>query len=579
MLHGKRILLIVAGGIAAFKSLELIRRLRERGASVHCVLTEAGAKFVTPLSLQALSEDRVYSDMFSLTDESEMGHIQLSRDADLLVVAPATANILARMAGGLADDLAATVLLATDKPVLAAPAMNVRMWTHAATVANVETLKKRGVTFIGPNDGAMACNEHGPGRMSEPEEIVAAIETMLTAERPLAGKRALVTSGPTREAIDPVRYISNHSSGKQGHAIAAALARLGADVTLVSGPVAVADPSGLRTVHVELADQMLAACLAAGAVDVAVCAAAVADWKAARPANAKIKKKAGAPPPPSSLPPIPTSWRPCRSPGRSVRRWSWALPPRPRTWSANAIDKRNRKGCDWIVANDVSPATGTFGGERNTVHLISEKGVEDWPTLAKDDVALPSGRTHRASSRPAAIGRSCGVTEDDEGRMNGVESVEIEVMRLPHGRDLALPDYATAAAAGADLLAAIDGDIELGPLDRRIVPTGISLALPVGFEAQVRPRSGLAAKNGDHRGQRTGHHRCRLSRRSGRDPDQSQPGAVQDHARHANCTTDHCATRPGGLARSRRTRRDGARRRRLRIDGCRPVTDGSVRRA
>src|SRR6266850_2590392 len=224
-LIGKRILLIVAGGIAAFKSLELIRRLRERGAAVRCVVTEAGARFVTPLSMQALSEDRVFSDMFSLTDESEMGHIELSREADLLVVAPATANLLARMAAGMADDLAATVLLATDKPVLAAPAMNVRMWTHPATVANVETLKKRGVSFVGPNDGAMACNEYGPGRMSEPEEIVAAIEGLLAPqEKPLAGKRAVVTSGPTREAIDPVRYISNHSSGKQGHAIASALA-------------------------------------------------------------------------------------------------------------------------------------------------------------------------------------------------------------------------------------------------------------------------------------------------------------------------------------------------------------------
>src|SRR5712664_1621564 len=244
MLKGKRILLIVAGGIAAFKSLELIRRLRERGASVRCVLTEAGAKFVTPLSLQALTEDRVYSDMFSLTDESEMGHIQLSRDADLLVVAPATANILARMASGLADDLASTVLLATDKPVLAAPAMNVRMWTHAATVANVETLRRRGVHFIGPNDGAMACNEHGPGRMSEPEEIVAAIEALLDEGKVLAGKRAVVTSGPTREAIDPVRYISNHSSGKQGHAIAAALAARGADTVLVSGPTQEPTPAG-----------------------------------------------------------------------------------------------------------------------------------------------------------------------------------------------------------------------------------------------------------------------------------------------------------------------------------------------
>ncbi|HYX01218.1 MAG TPA: bifunctional phosphopantothenoylcysteine decarboxylase/phosphopantothenate--cysteine ligase CoaBC, partial [Reyranella sp.] len=237
MLNGKRILLIVAGGIAAFKSLELIRRLRERGASVRCVLTANGSRFVTAMSLQALSEDRVYSDMFSLTDESEMGHIQLSRDADLLVVAPATANLLARMASGLADDLAATVLLATDKPVLVAPAMNVRMWTHAATVANVETLRRRGIHVVGPNDGAMACNEYGPGRMSEPEEIVAAIEGLLTPARLLAGRRAIVTSGPTREAIDPVRYISNHSSGKQGHAIASALARLGAEVTLVTGPV------------------------------------------------------------------------------------------------------------------------------------------------------------------------------------------------------------------------------------------------------------------------------------------------------------------------------------------------------
>ena len=387
MLHGKRILLIVAGGIAAFKSLELIRRLRERGAAVRCVVTEAGAKFVTPLSLQALSEDRVYTDMFSLTDENEMGHIQLSRDADLLVVAPATANILARMAGGMADDLAATVLLATDKPVLAAPAMNVRMWTHAATVANVETLKKRGVTFVGPNDGAMACNEHGPGRMSEPSEIVAAIEALLTKEQPLAGKRALVTSGPTREAIDPVRYISNHSSGKQGHAIAAALSRLGAEVTLVSGPVMVADPPGVRTIHVDSADQMLAACLAAGTIDVAVCAAAVADWKVAKASDAKIKKKPGAPPPALDLAPNPDILATLSKPGAGRPTVVVGFAAETENLVANAIDKRKRKGCDWIVANDVSPAIGTFGGERNTVHLISATGVEDWPTLAKDEVA------------------------------------------------------------------------------------------------------------------------------------------------------------------------------------------------
>lgn len=402
MLNGKRILLIVSGGIAAFKSLELIRRLRERGASVRCVLTEAGARFVTPLSLQALSEDRVYSDMFSLTDESEMGHIQLSRDADLLVVAPATANVLARMAAGLADDLAATVLLATDKPVLAAPAMNVRMWSHAATVANVETLKKRGIIFVGPNDGAMACNEFGPGRMSEPEEIVAAIAALLAPqEKPLAGKRAVVTSGPTREAIDPVRYISNHSSGKQGHAIASALAGLGADVTLVSGPVMLADPPGLRTVHVDSADQMLAACLAAGSIDIAVCAAAVADWKAARPATAKIKKKADAAPPALELVPNPDILATLSRSGPQRPGLVVGFAAETENLVANAIEKRQRKGCDWIVANDVSPAAGTFGGESNTVHLISAAGVEDWPTLAKGDVALRlAGRIARHFGRP-----------------------------------------------------------------------------------------------------------------------------------------------------------------------------------
>ena len=388
MLHGKRILLIVAGGIAAFKSAELIRLLRGRGASVRCVLTDAGAKFVTPLTLQALSEDRVYGDMFSLTDESEMGHIQLSRDADLLVVAPATADLLARMAGGLANDLASTVLLATDKPVLAAPAMNVRMWTHAATVANVETLKKRGVTFVGPNDGAMACNEHGPGRMSEPAEIVAAIEAMLVRDRPLAGRRALVTSGPTREALDPVRFISNHSSGKQGHAIAAALAELGADVTLVRGPVMVPNPPGVKVVPVESADQMLAACLEAGRLDIAVCAAAVADWKAARPATGKIKKQAGAPPPALELAPNPDILATLSKAGPRRPALVVGFAAETENVVANAVDKRVRKGCDWIVANDVSPATGTFGGERNTVHLITEAGTEDWPPLGKGDVAM-----------------------------------------------------------------------------------------------------------------------------------------------------------------------------------------------
>lgn len=408
MLKGKRILLVVAGGIAAFKAQELIRLLRRQETTVRCVLTDAGAKFVTPLALQALSEDKVYRDLFSLTDESEMGHIQLSRDADLVVVAPATANILACMAAGLADDLASTVLLATDKPVLVAPAMNVRMWTHAATAANVETLKKRGIHFVGPNDGVMACNEYGPGRMSEAEEIVGAIESLLNSERPgekpLAGKRALVTSGPTREAIDPVRYISNHSSGKQGHAIAAALARLGADVTLVSGPVSVPDPAGVTTVKIESADQMLAACLAAGAVDVAVCAAAVADWKMARPAPSKMKKKEGAPPPALDLTPNPDILATLSKRGPRRPKLVVGFAAETENLVANAIAKRTRKGCDWMVANDVSLASGTFGGERNTVHLISAEGVQDWPTLSKEQVAMQLAGAialHLTRPRPA----------------------------------------------------------------------------------------------------------------------------------------------------------------------------------
>jgi len=409
MLKGKRILLVIAGGIAAFKSQELVRTLRKRGAAVRCVLTAAGAKFVTPMALQALTEDKVYTELFSLTDESEMGHIQLSRDADLLVVAPATANILARMASGLADDLATTVLLATDKPVLAAPAMNVRMWTHAATQDNVETLRNRGVHFVGPNDGVMACNEYGPGRMSEPEEIVAAIEGLLTAEKPplekpMAGKSALVTSGPTREAIDPVRYISNHSSGKQGHAIAAALAQLGAEVTLVSGPVSVPDPAGVKVVKIDSADQMLAACLAAGKVDVAVCAAAVADWKMAKPATAKIKKKPGAAPPALELTPNPDILATLSKRGPSRPALVVGFAAETENVVANAIEKRSRKGCDWIVANDVSPATGTFGGERNTVHLITAEGVQAWPTLPKDKVAMQLAGAialHLTRPRPA----------------------------------------------------------------------------------------------------------------------------------------------------------------------------------
>ncbi|MBM3619762.1 MAG: bifunctional phosphopantothenoylcysteine decarboxylase/phosphopantothenate synthase [Alphaproteobacteria bacterium] len=416
MLTGKRILLILSGGIAAFKCHDLIRRLRERGASVRCVLTPAAARFVTPLSLQALSEDKVYSDLFSLTDESEMGHINLSREADLLVVAPASANILARMAQGLADDLATTVLLATDKAVLVAPAMNVRMWLHPATRANVATLRSRGVAFVGPNEGAMACNEFGPGRMSEPLEIVAAIEAYFTgrlpaaeppplisgpsvirmppepmggaiAHRPLMSRRAIVTSGPTREAIDPVRYISNHSSGKQGHAIAGALAALGAEVTLVTGPVGVADPAGVKVVRVESADDMLAACRAALPADIVVCAAAVADWKVRNAANGKLKKVPGAAPPALELVPNPDILASLAASGPQRPALVVGFAAETENVVANAVAKRERKGCDWIVANDVSPATGTFGGDRNTVHLVTASGVEAWPTLAKDAVA------------------------------------------------------------------------------------------------------------------------------------------------------------------------------------------------
>lgn len=385
-LSGKRILLVIAGGIAAYKCLELIRRLRERGASVRCLLTAAGREFVTPLSLAALSEDKVYGELFSLTDENEMGHIRLSREADLIVVAPATADLLARMAAGIADDLASTALLATDKPVLAAPAMNVRMWLHPATQANLRTLLGRGLATVGPNDGDMACGEWGPGRMAEPEEILAAIETQLARRGRLAGRRALVTSGPTREPIDPVRYISNRSSGRQGHAIAELLALFGAATTLVSGPTSLADPPGVAVVPIETAVEMLAACEQALPVDVAVCVAAVGDWRVAQPSRQKVKKVAGAPPSFqfSENPDILATLS--RLPDRRPRLVIGFAAETTRVVE-NARSKRDRKGCDWIVANDVSPSAGTFGGDSNTVHLISSDGVEDWPPMSKRAVA------------------------------------------------------------------------------------------------------------------------------------------------------------------------------------------------
>ncbi len=384
----KRVLLIVSGGIAAFKTLELIRLLRKSGYGVACVTTENAEQFVTPLSLQALSENKVFSNLFSLTDENEMGHIQLSRSADLLVVVPATANILAKMAAGIADDLASTVLLATDKPVLVAPAMNVRMWLHAATQANMKTLQARGVHVIGPNEGAMACNEFGPGRMSEPAEILAAIEAVLTPrEQPLAGCHIMVTSGPTHEPIDPVRYIANRSSGRQGHAIAAALAELGARVTLISGPVTVPDPAGVSIVRVETAREMLDACQTALPADAAVFAAAVADWRVANASDGKIKKKPGAAAPGLDLVPNPDILATIAAAGPRRPRVVVGFAAETDDLMANASEKLVRKNADFIVANDVSPETGIMGGTENAVQLISAAGVETWPRLAKDAVA------------------------------------------------------------------------------------------------------------------------------------------------------------------------------------------------
>ncbi len=386
MLQGRRILLIVAGGIAAYKCLELVRRLRSAGAAVRCVMTEAAKQFVTPLALAALSEDKVYSDLFSLTDESEMGHIRLSREADLVVVAPATADLIARMAAGLAGDLAGAVLLASDKPVLIAPAMNAMMWAHPATQANLATLAARGVRRVGPNAGDLACGEVGSGRMAEPDEIVAAISACLAVDRRLAGRRALVTSGPTREPIDPVRYLSNHSSGKQGHAIAAALAARGAETVLVSGPTAEPPTPGVRLVAVETAAEMLAASEAALPVDVAVMAAAVSDWRVDSIAAQKLKKDGGGPP----------ALRLVENPDilATIARRGNDRPALVVGFAAETTDivaaaqaKRLKKGCDWILANDVSPGTGTFGGDTNTIHLVDAAGIEHWPAMSKHEVA------------------------------------------------------------------------------------------------------------------------------------------------------------------------------------------------
>src|SRR6266446_1260475 len=385
VLQGRRVLLIISGGIAAYKSLELIRRLRDQGVAVRCVMTEAARQFVSPLSVAALSEDKVYGELWSLTDESEMGHIRLSREADLVVVAPATADLIARMAVGLADDLAATTLLASDKPVLIAPAMNAMMWAHPATQANIATLSARGVGRIGPAAGDLACGEVGFGRMAEPAEILAAITRSLSKDQRLGGRRALVTSGPTREPIDPVRYISNHSSGKQGHAIAAALAALGAETVLVSGPTQEAAPAGVKLVPVETAAEMLAACEAALPVDVAVMAAAVADWRVETAAGRKLKKDGG--PPVLRLAENPDILASIAQRGNDRPALVIGFAAETDDVVENARQKRLRKRCDWILANDVSLGSGTFGGDRNTIHLVDAEGIEDWPIMTKREVA------------------------------------------------------------------------------------------------------------------------------------------------------------------------------------------------
>ena len=386
MLAGKRILLIIGGGIAAYKSLDLIRRLRERGAVVTPVLTHAAEEFVTPLSVAALAGAKAYRALFDLTDEAEMGHIQLSRAADLVVVAPATADFMAKMAGGHADDLASTLLMATDKRVLIAPAMNVRMWTHPATQRNLATLQADGILTVGPNDGDMACGEYGPGRMAEPLEIVAAIEAAL-ADGPLKGRHILVTSGPTHEPIDPVRYIANRSSGAQGSAIAAALAGLGANVTFVTGPASVPPPPGVHVIRVETAAQMLAAVTAALPAEAAIFAAAVADWRVANASGSKMKKDGSGRAPALEFAENPDILATVSKLTKGRPRLVVGFAAETDTVVAHATAKRARKGCDWIVANDVSPGTGIMGGTENAITLLSETGAETWPRLPKDEVA------------------------------------------------------------------------------------------------------------------------------------------------------------------------------------------------
>jgi phosphopantothenoylcysteine decarboxylase / phosphopantothenate---cysteine ligase len=386
-LSGKRVLLVVAGGIAAYKSLDLIRRLRDRGASVRCLLTAAAERFVTPLSFAALSGQPLSDDLFSPHDDAGMAHINLSRQTDLIVVAPATADLLAKMAHGLCDDLASTTLLAADKPILVAPSMNLQMWAHPATQANIATLRQRGVLQVGPGAGDLACGEVGDGRLAEVLDIVAAIEAFFAKPGPLTGKKALVTSGPTYEPIDPVRFIGNRSSGKQGHAIAEALAALGADVTLVSGPVALPDPKNMKVVKVETAREMEEACRAALPADIAVCAAAVADWRAAEVAPQKLKKQLGAEPPALHFTQNPDILAGLGHLGENRPRLLVGFAAETENLVEHAKAKLAAKKCDLIVANDVSTGTGTFGGDANRVWLVEKDQITEWPPLSKKDVA------------------------------------------------------------------------------------------------------------------------------------------------------------------------------------------------
>ncbi len=381
------ILLIIGGGIAAYKSLDLIRRAKDRGIDSRVIITQAGTQFVTPMTVSALSGHKAHTDMFDLGSESEMGHIQLTRVVDLVVVAPATANLIAQAANGLASDFASTSLLATDKPVLMAPAMNVRMWQHVATQRNVARLREDGVHFIGPNDGAMACNEYGPGRMAEPLEILDAIEALISGPRPLKGMKALVTAGPTHEPLDPVRFLGNRSSGKQGYAIAAALAKAGAETTLISGPVAIDPPAGVKLVKIETARDMLTATEAALPADIAVFTAAVADWRPEEFATGKIKKTSGAPPAIrlATNPDILATIAHAEKRPRLVIGFA----AETNDVVAQATQKRSNKDCDWIVANEVGGAVadGVFGADRNKVHIIDAAGHEEWPEMDKHKIA------------------------------------------------------------------------------------------------------------------------------------------------------------------------------------------------